>query len=71
MDAAPKVVALNTELGTAEAGLKTEQGILEAARGAKKDIEVAVKASNSVLTALKVNNLSAAGSLKGITTGCR
>ena len=71
VDAAPKVVALTTELGTAEAGLKTAQGVLEAARGANKGVEAAVKAIGSGLTALKINKLGAAGSLKGITTGGR
>ena len=44
VDRAPKVVALNTELGTAEAGLKIAEGTLTAARGVNKGVEEAVKA---------------------------
>ena len=47
VDAAPEVVALNTELSTGEAGLKTAQGILEVARGANKGVKVTVKAIGS------------------------
>ena len=71
VDLAPKVVALTTELGTEEAGLKTAEGVLEGARAANKGVEAAVKAIGSGLTALKINKLGAAGSLKGITTGGR
>ena len=47
VDAAPEVVALNTELSTGEAGLKTAQGILEVARGANKGVKVTVTAIGS------------------------
>ena len=66
VDAAPEVVALNTELSTGEAGLKTAQGILEVARGANKGVEVTVKTIGSGLTALKINKRSAVDSLTGI-----
>jgi len=62
-------VALRTELGTAEAGLKVAQGTLEAARGVNKGVEAAVKAVGSGLTALKINKLGASGSLRGIVSG--
>jgi hypothetical protein len=68
VDAAPKVIALKTALGTEEAGLKVAQGALEAARGANKGVELAVKAIGEGLTALKINKIGAAGSLKGILT---
>ena len=71
VDAAPAVVALTTQLDTEEAALKTALGVLETARGANKGVETAVKAIGSGLTALKINKLGAAGSLKGITTGGR
>ena len=66
VDTAPEVVALNTELSTGEAGLKTAQGILEVARGANKGVEVTVKTIGSGLTALKINKRSAVDSLTGI-----
>ena len=68
VDAAPEVVALNTELSTGEAGLKTAQGILEVARGANKGVKVTVKAIGSGLTALKINKLSPVDSLTGIAS---
>jgi hypothetical protein len=69
VDAAPKVIALNAELKTAQAGLKVAEGVLKAAQGVNKGVEAAVKAIGNGLTALKINKLGAAGSLKGITSG--
>lgn len=71
VSAAPEVVKLGTQLAAEEAGLKTAQGVLEAARGVNKGVEEAVKAVGKGLTALKINKLGAAGSLKGIVTGGR
>ncbi len=71
VDAAPAVVAVTTELGAAEAALKIAQGALIAARGANKGVEDAVKAVGTGLTALKINDIGAAGSLLGITSGGR
>lgn len=71
VDAAPAVVALTTELETAEAGLKVAEGALIAARGANKGVEEAVKAVGKGLTALKINEIGASGSLRGITSGGR
>ncbi len=69
VDAAPKVVALKTALVTEEAGLKIAEGALKAARGVNKGVEEAVKAIGKGLTALKINKIGAAGSLRGITSG--
>ena len=69
VDAAPAVVALETELNTSEAGLKIAEGALEAARGVDKGVEAAVKAVGDGLTALKINKLGAAGSIEGIVSG--
>lgn len=68
VDAKPEIVALNTELSTGEAGLKTSQGILEVARGENKGIEVTVKAMGSGLTELKINKRSAIDSLTGVAS---
>jgi len=69
VDGAPKVVALVAKLGTEEAGLKIAEGVLEAARGANKGVESAVKAVAKGVTALKINKIGISGSLKGITSG--
>jgi hypothetical protein len=69
VDAAPKVVALTAELATAEAGLKVAQGVIEAADAVNNGVAAAVKAVGKGLTALKINKIGAAGSLKGIVTG--
>ena len=68
VDAAPEVVALNTEVSTGEARLKTAQGIQGVARGANKGVEVTVKTIGSGLTALKINKRSAVDSLTGIAS---
>ena len=68
-DAAPEVVALKTQLATEEAGLKVAQGALAAARGADEGVEAAVKAVANDVTALKINKIGAAGSIKGIVSG--
>jgi len=68
VDLAPKVVALNAELKTAQAGLKIAEGTLDAALGVNKGVQEAVKAVGKGLTALKINKIGASGSLKGITT---
>lgn len=69
VDAAPAVVALKVKLGTEEAGLKVAEASLKTARGVNKGVEDAVKAVGKGLTALKINKIGAAGSLKGITSG--
>lgn len=68
VDAEPDIVALNTELSTGEAVLKTSQGILEVAGSANKGVEVTVKAIGSTLTALKINKRSAIDNLTGIAS---
>ena len=68
-DAAPEVVALKAQLATEEAGLKVAQGALAAARGADEGVEAAVKAVANDVTALKINKIGAAGSIKGIVSG--
>jgi len=69
VDMAPKVVALKTELGTAEAGLRIAEEALNDAKAVNGGVEAALKAINKDLSAFKINRIGAAGSLKGITSG--
>lgn len=69
VDLAPKVVALTTALGTAEAALKIAEEAVKVADAVNNGVAAAVKAVGKGLTALKINKLGAAGSLKGIVTG--
>ena len=67
VDAAPKVVALQAELRTAQAGLEAAKGVLTAASKTDEGLQAALKAIGD--GALQVNSLSVSGSLKGLTPG--
>jgi hypothetical protein len=68
VDADPKVLELETALGTATGGLQVAKGVLSAAHSTNQGIEKALKAVANGLTDLKINSLEAKGSLKGILT---
>jgi len=68
VDSAPKVVALNAELKTAQIGLTAAQGFLSGVLGINKGIESALKDIDKGLNILKINKIGVSGSLKGITT---
>ena len=71
VNANPKVVALTTALGTAEAGLKIVEGSIQAARATNTGFEKASEAVLKATSAFRINKLGAEGSLLGITSGGR